>query len=368
MGDKKRLMLIQPVLTDYRIYFFNKFTENYSVKLFSDIAEASTGHDVYQKLKCEHVKTPRTIIRSLNVYFQRGLIQGFFKFKPNYIFITAHPKNITFWLLLLVAYFTKTKVFIHGQGFYNKRNPSKLLKLVYKIMFFFCDKYVCYTKSTKASLAQLPEWCLSKCMVAENSIFNQFDIPPDDKDYLQNGILYIGRIRDNCNLNLLAEAVVRINENNENNEKIFLHIIGAGEYEESLKSNFSRFDYIKFHGKIFEQEVVANLSKTCFLGCYPGQAGLSVVHYMSLSLPSLVHSDLTVHMGPEPSYIVNGFNGVTFDDFSLESITESILEIISLKASARYQVMGKNAYKTYLDLINPDYSEKLMEAFQNRVS
>ena len=120
---------------------------------------------------------------------------------------------------------------------------------------------------------------------------------------------------------------------------------------------------IIFYGKVYDQEKIAKISRQCFIGCYPGQAGLSIVHYMSLSLPPLVCADLTSHMGPEPSYIKNGINGFFFDEYSEESIADKINEVIMIKKNATYQNIGKAAYNTYLCLNTPDLADKLSIEF-----
>lgn len=228
-------------------------------------------------------------------------------------------------------------------------------------MFMLCHKYVCYTESSRESFKNLPQWCRDKCFVADNTIYNEHALSNRQKKYDKNGVLYIGRIRKGANVDLLAKAVIELNQEGKN---ITLHIIGGGEYEIGLKEQFHQFEYIKFYGKIYDQKEITKISKHCFIGCYPGQAGLSVVHYMSLALPALIHADLTQHMGPEPSYVKHNVNGFMFNNYSIESMAQAIDNAYLIRESTKYEEIGNESFQTYSRLINPDFSDKLISAIE----
>jgi hypothetical protein len=145
---------------------------------------------------------------------------------------------------------------------------------------------------------------------------------------------------------------------------VVLHIIGGGDNETILRNKYKAHSCIKFYGKIFDQQKITDISKKCYIGCYPGQAGLSVVHHMSLSLPSLVHSDLTTHMGPEPSYILNNINGFMFGNYCSDSIAEALGSAYDKRDTKEYSQIGYKSFQTYSDLINPDFSDKLIAAIK----
>jgi len=108
------------------------------------------------------------------------------------------------------------------------------------------------------------------------------------------------------------------------------------------------------------------LSKDCKVGVYPGDAGLSIVHYMSLSLVPIVHSDLTKHMGPEPSYIKDNENGLMFIRNDKDSLADIIKKVLINKELTKK--LSKNAFNTYLVLNSPTMAEKLINIMKPYVN
>lgn len=365
MNPKKlKLMLVQPLLADYRVYFFNKLSKMFEVNLFCDQSDFSTGHDISSPCDFKITNTKTFFLEKAGIYYQGGLIKGFWKFKPDVIFITAHPKNIAFWLLILNAKFYKSRILVHGQGFYNKPNPSLLIKLAYKLMIRLSSRYVCYTQSSLRSMKCLGDYYLMKMVIADNTIFNPHSLPHRTINSNTNGVLFVGRLREGSNFNLLAEAVIKINTKLQLDRQIVLHVVGSGTDFKYLHERYGEYSFINFYGKVYEQNFVTEISRNCFVGCYPGFAGLSVVHHLSLSLPTIVNADLESHMGPEPSYIENGVNGYLFNEYSVGSIQNTLEHVISIKDSEDYSVVCKNAYQTYHNLIAPDFSDKVVDTIE----
>lgn len=357
-------MLVQPILADYRVHFFNKLEKFYDVVLFCGRAEKSSGHEVSGKSLFKVIYTKIFFLKKGDIYIQFGLISGFVNFRPDVVFITGHPKNLSFWLLLVTAKFFKSKVLVHGQGFYNKPTPSVLIKLTYKLIMKLCDKYVCYTKSSLQSLSCLGSKYANKLTIADNTIYNPHSISERNIDTNCNGVLFVGRLREGSNFSDLADAIVNINSHRDVGSLIELHVVGTGTLYSYFYNKYSSFDFITFYGAIYEQNYVSDISRECFVGCYPGFAGLSVVHHFSLSLPTIVNADLESHMGPEPSYIENGVNGYLFSEYSVGSIQNTLEHVISVKNTEDYSVICKNAYQTYHKLITHDFSDKIVETIE----
>src|SRR5260370_52588 len=115
--------------------------------------------------------------------------------------------------------------------------------------------------------------------------------------------------------------------------------------------------WIVLHGGTYDQERIRAISLDCFLGCYPGNAGLSVEHMMSLSLPVVTHGELSSHQGPEPSFIHDGVSGILYDhanpDDSLYQALKSVVTDHSKLARMR-----RAAFEDYLSLVNPPLSAR----------
>ena len=74
---------------------------------------------------------------------------------------------------------------------------------------------------------------------------------------------------------------------------IHLHIVG-------VKGNNNK--QLSYYGNVDPSDI-PEVSNNCHIGVYPGDAGLSVLHYMCLGLCPVTHSSLRVHSGPEPAYV-----------------------------------------------------------------
>jgi glycosyltransferase involved in cell wall biosynthesis len=130
---------------------------------------------------------------------------------------------------------------------------------------------------------------------------------------------------------------------------------------EKLKRE-NKYDWITFYGAIYDNEKISDISRKCILACYPGDAGLSVLHYMSLSLPVVVHGDLRKHMGPEVSYVENDINGIFFERYNQKSLEENLKKILNDKD--KLLEMQKNAFERYKLIVDPSLSERLLKIIE----
>lgn len=353
--SNKKLLIVQPYLTNYRIVIFKKISRIYNVLL------CSCEEDTYGNISTKHTQNFKYsalleyTFFGQKLFWQSGLLFEFLNYKPDILFVTANPRYLSSWVLLVWAKLYGTQILLHGQGLYKKTKVSIFNKVVYYFYNLLCTKYICYTDSSKESLKGLP--ICAKCEVAENSIVNDFSI--QKQDISQNGVLFIGRLRDGSNIEMLINAVSRINENRDTVSKLVLHIIGAGDRLLFYKEQYMEEEWIIFYGEVYDSSTISEISKNCVMGCYPGDAGLSVLHYMSLSLPAVVHSDLPKHMGPEASYVVNNYNGVMFERNSLESLRQ-VLESV-LDDRDKLLQMQQNAFQTYKDISEPDLADRIVK-------
>jgi hypothetical protein len=136
-----------------------------------------------------------------------------------------------------------------------------------------------------------------------------------------------------------------------------LHVIGDGEEGEALRTKAHDCPWVVFHGGVYDPEQIRKISLECFAGCYPGNAGLSVVHMMSLSLPVITHNDLQAH-GPEPSFIRDGVSGLLYDHADPEpSLYQALRSLAS--DPAKVAEMRQNAFADYQSLAHPSLAERI---------
>ena len=350
----KKLLIIQPILTNYRKKLFDDLSDNFDKVDIYSIQNSGNGfkHNIEGKFNSIH--TPLLGDRT-KIYYQKGIIFSIIKNRPTAIFLTADFRAVHYFLILLIAKILDIPIFSHGQGLYDKPNPSLIHRVLFKTTIWLSSSYICYTKSVYQTLIDIGINS-NKLSIMDNTIINEFPVRNKEKTNTKNKLLYIGRLREGCNLELLFDAMKVLEDDD---IKLTLDIVGDGEKRVELEKYTKKLNLdINFLGAIYNDELISELSKECKIGVYPGDAGLSVVHYMSLSLVPIVHSDLTKHMGPEPSYIKDNENGLIFkrdDKNSLANVVKKTLKEKELSKS-----LSKNAFNTYKSLLSPTMAEKLM--------
>ncbi|MBR9911302.1 MAG: glycosyltransferase family 4 protein [Gammaproteobacteria bacterium] len=346
-----KVLVVQPYLTRYRIPVFKEIGSKFDVQVSAAIGRTygDFSSDDLTAINFKALKEVRFI--SSRIFWQSGLLSTFKKFMPDVVFVSANPRYLSMWVLLLASKFYGVKILLHGQGSYNKSGTSLLSRIQYKLFHLLGDRYICYTETCRNSLKNTAIY--NKCLVAENSIVNDF---PVEKLFAgECGLLFVGRLRHGCNLDLLIEAIIKLEELG---TSLTLYIIGGGDLLDVYRKKYLRLPNVFFLGEVYNAETISKISQKCFAGCYPGDAGLSVLHYMSLSLPPIVHSSMDKHLGPEPSYVVEGENGVYFERESLDSLVGSIKKLY--EDPSCIERMQRKSFSTYRHLTNPSLGQRML--------
>jgi glycosyltransferase involved in cell wall biosynthesis len=352
--NMKKLLIIQPLIASYRKDFFNDISKYFNKTVIFANLNTSNGFKSDVEGDFEKIDTP-ILGKREKMYYQKGIITSILKDRPTIIYLTADFRAVHYYLILLLAKLLKIPTFAHGQGLYDKPNPHFIYKILFKFTVGLSSQYICYTKSVYDSLVSIGI-SKDKLSIMDNMIINHYPIEPQEKKELKNKIFYVGRLRDGSNLNLLFDAMKTLKEDS---IEVSLIIVGDGEKREEYEDYVKELDVdVNFLGVIYDDKIISELSKDCKIGVYPGDAGLSIVHYMSLSLVPIVHDQLDKHMGPEPSYIEDGVNGLLFNREDSKSLANSIKVV--LNDDKIREEIAKNAYKSYIQLSKPNMAEKFI--------
>lgn len=351
-----KLLLIQPIIPSYRLPVVQTLARNHHLTI---LAEAKTGkHDGFCTLVPECADFVHTRIFSLcggRFFWQSGVVRNIVRRRPDVVFVFANLRFISYWLALLTCRVLGRKVLSHGQGLHSRPSARGIRRLLYRIACRLSTRYVCYTESGHKSL--LSAGCSSsKLIVADNSLSLSATVRPTQKTYRENGVLFIGRVRKGSGLHVLVDALERLRGEVTN---VHLHVVGDGEDGPHLKTIVSQHPWIHWHGAIYDEFQIRAISLDCRIGCYPGDAGLSIVHFFGLSLPPVVHGTMHEH-GPEPSYVRHSENGFLYArNGGSEALFELLKEIWRLESS-RLAVIGKGAFATYEALNSPPLGYRLL--------
>lgn len=124
-------------------------------------------------------------------------------------------------------------------------------------------------------------------------------------------LVYMGRLLEHKHVDVLIEAVARINRQLDSTALVEAVIIGSGPLKDALKKQAGDDPSIKFVGQINDGAEVARYLKVAAAVVIPGTVGLAVNHAFAQGRPIITrHHELH---GPEVEYISDGYNGLTID-------------------------------------------------------
>lgn len=338
-----KICYIQPILTLYRAPFFNAIVKFKDVSL---TVRGSIANDSFGNLDgmCDFIWEIDESERMRELSFKCIWLSFKASAKNDVIVHFGDYKFPSLVFCMFFCIFFRKKFFIHGQGGYKKK--GFLHKLVYNFSMAFISGYICYSDFSRDNLKRITlGFFHKKIFVMDNSLYlecREFICNPMSKD-----VLYIGRLRNACGIELLLKACSLTGLN--------VNVIGGGD-DSFIRDLQNQYDNLVYHGAVFDEDKQYEIALNCFVGAYGGDAGLSVVHYMAFGLPVVVHDELYKHMGPEPSYVKNGENGLTFKRGDADSLSEAL---ITLKNNFKLrQKLASGAINTFKQLQNPPMHEK----------
>lgn len=335
----------------YRQHVLDGLNEKFNLKVIAQEKSNENGFDYADAKKINMVSNDTKSIIFNRLKYSTKIVSEIYKEKPDLILSHIDIKNLSCWLAMIMAKIIGIKYYSYGHGAYKKTNHHGLYKIIFSTAIKLHEKYICYNSYVLSDFKRFIGD--KKLAYIDNTIIFNETVTPEEKENLENSILFIGRLRESSNIDMLINACAEINKTN----NLELHIIGDGTISDEIKSKIKSLSFIKFHGKIFDSKKIAEISKKCKFACYPGDSGLSVVHYMSLSLPPIIHGDIKMHMGPEPSYIKNMENGIVFVRNNSESLKEKIQFAINLPKN-EYINLSSNTFKMYQELCKVNFAEE----------
>jgi glycosyltransferase involved in cell wall biosynthesis len=356
---RRTVFYVQPLIAHYRMEVVESLNRLFSVKLFaSSTGIESSGFSRENPVCTEFIETRISHVFSPAINMQREVVGRIVRERPAAVLMFADVRYVSLWLALVAGRAMRVPVLIHGQGLYRHEEGAGLLrKLCYRIAVALSTQYICYTDASKRSLESAG--CPSgKLIVADNSLTVAHTVDPAEKTGTETGILFLGRLRDDSNVGALIEAVGRLRDEG---REITLHLVGGGKHAAQLKRQYGDRDYVVWYGPVFDESRIAAISRVCRIGCYPGAAGLSVVHMFGLSLPPLVHDELQRHMGPEPGYVQDGSSGFFYTrEGGVDALAYTLRKVWGVAPDVM-KATAFNAFSKYQQLNSPTLGKRLAE-------
>ena len=362
--EKHTVFYVQPLMARYRLEVVAALQRLFKVKIFaSSEGVEARGFSREQPVCEEFVETGITRLLTRRIKIQAKVFGRIVRERPDAVLIFADVTYLSLWLTLLAGRVRRVPILIHGQGLYRHTKSGLMRSLCYRAAVALSTQYVCYSEAARFSLERIG--CAgSKLVVASNSLSVARTVEPSEKTGIEQGVLFLGRMRDGSNIEDLIEAVERVRRDG---HPIVLHVVGDGELAEGLRRSFAHHAHIAWHGAVFDDEEIASISRACRIGCYPGAAGLSVVHMFGLSLPPLVHDRLPLHMGPEPEYVEDSINGFLYSQQGgVDALAAALKDVWSLPPET-IRATATGAFSTYQQLNSPTLGQRLAEIIDRAI-
>lgn len=357
----KRLLYVLPNLSSYILPLIEGMANHCKVDVIYSPVSQKSGFGIpdlpgLQNIQWLERPTKELFKRKNFGKYQFGVVSHVLMMRPDAVLIPSNGNYINYWVLLILCKFLGIKVFSRGHGLIKKKNPGWQYRIGYSLMVNLSAKYICYTPTVKESLLSLAI-NEKKLEVDYNFQYNKFPLASENKSGNEKDILFIGRLRDDSGIEYLIRAVESLRGDFKN---VCLHIIGGGKHSDYVIRIAKEKAWIKYHGQLFKDEEIREITKLCRFSCVAGSAGLSVVHMMSFSLPMVTYLDMHKPQGPETSYIIDDVNGWFYGHFLDENaLSEKIKQVYSLPCDIVNQVQQK-AWETYLALSTPPFHERLL--------
>ena len=156
-------------------------------------------------------------------------------------------------------------------------------------------------------------------------------------------LLHIGRLVKWKQVDVLIEAAISLHAKYPQTE---LSIVGDGPELGALKAQAAGYNFIQFHGGIYDPKVLGQI--TCEAGIYvlAGMGGLSINEAMCFSKPVVC----SVADGTEKRLVREGYNGHFFESGSVASLNAVIEKLFA--DPAQIEIMGKRSQEIIEKEIN----------------
>ena len=353
----RKLCVLQPILSNYSRQTFLEMAAYCDVDIVFSPTPYGKGFGPVPtspdpRVRYFVVPTLRPLGNRVGM-IQWGVARHIIRHKPDAIIVSADPRYLSFWTTLILAKLLGIPAHAHGHGVYRKSRIGAAYRLMISMLLRLVTTYVCYAPMVLDSFVR-QGFGAQKLRVADNSLTNTCTVKPEEKEGSESGILFLGRLREDSDVEMLLRVLRKLRSEI---APLTLHVIGSGEREPFLRNEANESPWVIFHGESYDPERIREISRSCCIGCYPGNAGLSVIHLMSLSLPVVTHDDLQTH-GPEASFIRSGENGVLYDHRNREDSLYQVIRdlIVDRRALANMQSL---AFATFQDLVNPPLAERI---------
>lgn len=321
--ERKSLLIFQRVLTPYRLELFKLLVPFYQITIITSQGDKK-GSLKLASVDREDDGLNIKVLRSIRIAYKGESRSTSLFFYPQSIFALRHADVIVFEgttnllnnaYLVPIASLLRKKIVWWDAG-YSPLVRTQRRKLIDIVAGFFIGlTNIQFAYSTVAEEYMSRFMRARNCILLLNTInttfFEQSDKASDVDTYKFDTtnvkLLFVGAVEKRKKIDQLIEMVLDMNKKSSRTYQ--LSIIGGGQEKETIEKRFASFDYITFHGPIYDKDVLKNHYFESDFLILPGDGGLAIVQAIMFNLHVLcVHAD-----GTEKDYLSRDsiFNNLT---------------------------------------------------------
>lgn len=363
--ETSKLLIVQPLLAGYRRPFFEGLCKHFDqVVVMAGASGSKSGFE--EGVLSRHFQFIETPVRHLfdgRLYWQDSIISHVIHSRPSAIFIVVDFRALHFWVLLALARIMGIPLYAHGQGLFKKieRKTFLIHRLALRCVVSFSTSYVCYNFAVRDQLLEF-DLPIRKLSVVRNTLELITTTDPRIRKQNISKLIFLGRLRTGHGLDLLFEAMVYLVKSGQACE---LAVIGTGPDQQRLvdKANDMGLN-VSFHGPQHDSAEIARTAHDAQIGVYPGDAGLSVIHYMALGLVPVTHGHMARHMGPEPAELCDKRNARIFRRADVSDLVKVLAELMDDPVGTKE--LACNAYDHYTEMTRIPMATQLADIIRAR--
>lgn len=322
-----RILIIQTIIPDYRIGFFNLLKQKYGDELLI----LSGDEDFGNSISCRECSKIRKSVRNLFIFGRKFLWQCL-PWKDalfaDVVVLNGNLRILSSTLLLmgrrLMGLPTLNWNHLHGQ-----RGISRLAKSLYLMLF---DGFIAYT--TKEAEKAAREFNLSIVIAAPNACLHADECSPaHPRSGNFHDIIFVGRLIPQKKPMLLLKAFLIAFKYKRVPETARLVFVGDGPerkyLENAIRDSGVPDRTIVFNGHISTVEQLRKWYSGSLVSVSPGYVGLSAIQSFAFGVPMIIARD-EPH-SPEIEACIENYNAYFFESDSVSSLIETIEHIHFVK-------------------------------------
>ncbi len=332
---KKKVLLLQPDLADYRVETYNRINERYDLTVAYALKDKTEAACNFKKLKLPIKKVGPFIfikgLQKLTSQYDVVIMMADLHY-PQYccLPVIKHSFKVLTWGIGFRVSYTKPFVTNRKHVFMDRITQFVMSK---------CDANILYMAKAK-EFWKGTSLRTDNMFVAPNTttVASISFEPAMKKNFLFVGTLYKGK-----GLDLLLNSYAEILKEKKTDSRLV--IVGDGSERLTLETQANQLgisDKVDFTGAIYDEQILAKEFQQALVCISPTQGGLSVPKSMGYGVPFLVRKDAIT--GGEIYHITPDENGIMYEkDDDLKNIMKDAIE-----QPLKFIEMGRKA-KDYYD-------------------